>query len=288
MFGWLVVNGFIVSEKFNNIYDYLKKAAQKLNVRLALKTTCELAGTVGERFKDLNLPDFVLFWDKDAYLAKSLEESGVKVYNNAEAIEACDNKILTALALNGKVKTPRTIIAPKTFEGINYSDRSFVQSAMQTLGSPMIIKEACGSFGQQVYLAHDLQQANEIIDSLGCKEFLMQELVKTSIGKDIRVNVVGDKVISAMLRYNEHDFRSNISNGGSMLPYETDPTIDAIAVSACRALSLDFAGVDVLFGDNGEYEICEVNSNPHFKSSFDCTGVDMSLAIMEYVKQKSQ
>lgn len=285
MLGWLVVNGFIESKKFNELYTFLQNAADKVNIDLYVKSTCDLLCTIDEQFQYFELPDFVLFWDKDIYLAKRLEAIGLKVYNSARAIEICDNKILTGITLNGQVKTPKTIIAPKTFEGLNYVKRDFVDYAMQRLGCPMIIKEAYGSFGQQVYLVHNLKEANTVIDSLGHKDFIMQEFIDTSMGKDVRINVVGEKVVSSMLRYNDNDFRSNRSNGGSMKPYVANSKMTNIAILACKAIGLDFAGVDVLFGKNDEYIICEVNSNPHFKSSFECTGIDMSIEIMEYIKR---
>ena len=67
------------------------------------------------------------------------------------------------------------------------------------------------------------------------------------------------------------------------MAYEPTPAEAEIALAACRALGLDYGGVDVLFGKDGPL-VCEVNSNPHFKSTHDCTGLDMSVAIMRYVK----
>ena len=52
---------------------------------------------------------------------------------------------------------------------------------------------------------------------------------------------------------------------------------------ACRALGLDFAGVDVLFGEDGAPVVCEVNSNPHFKTTLDCTGVDLAAEIVAHI-----
>lgn len=86
-----------------------------------------------------------------------------------------------------------------------------------------------------------------------------------------------------MYRYNDRDFRSNISNGGSMREYKASDAQIELAVNACKALGLDFGGVDVLFGSNGRPVVCEVNSNPHFKSTFDCTGVDISECILKYI-----
>ena len=282
MLGWLIVNGFLGSNKFNELYNYLQNSANEYGISLQIKSNDELVGELSSGFE--KLPDFAIFWDKDVYLAKRLEESGVRLFNSATAVEICDNKILTALTLNDKVKTPKTIIAPKTFEGVNYSDKTFLKNATKELGFPLIIKEAYGSFGHQVYLANDYQSAEKIVDRLGHKDFLMQEFISSSYGKDVRVNVVGGKVVCAMLRYNENDFRSNISSGGKMKKITLNSKQEELAVKVCSIIGLDFAGVDILFGENDQPILCEVNSNPHFKSSLECTGVDMSKEIIKYIK----
>ena len=281
MKGRLIVNGFLGSDKFNELYGYLARAARKKGIELEIKTADSLISVVGEE-PSYTRPDFVLFWDKDIHLARRLEKEGLRLFNSADAVEICDNKILTAIALSTKVATPRTVISPKTFEGVGYSSLDFVENATRVLGLPMIIKEAYGSFGAQVYLASTLDEAKRIVISLGHKDFIMQEFIKESCGRDVRVNVVGGKVVSAMERYNENDFRSNITNGGSMRRVSLSEEMANAAIKATEAIGLDFAGVDVLFGKDGPI-VCEVNSNPHFKSSLECTGVDMSELIMDYV-----
>ena len=285
MKGWLIVNGFVASNKFHEIYSYLSGAAARRKIDLEMRTSDSFATPVGEKIcKDLR-PDFVLFWDKDIHLASRLEGEGIRLFNSASAIEICDNKILTAKALCGKVPTPRTIISPKTFEGVGYNTLNFVENATRVLGLPLIIKEEYGSFGAQVYLAKTLDEARNIVKSLGYKGFVMQEFIKESEGCDVRVNVVGGKIVSAMERYNENDFRSNISNGGSMRGIELPKEFAEAAVRTCQIIGLDFAGVDILFGKDGPV-VCEVNSNPHFKSSLECTGVDMSEEIMKYIAEQ--
>lgn len=286
MKGWLVVNGFLHSGKFEEIYSCLKASADAAGVELLVRRSDALAGEVGEECFGADgegKPDFVLFWDKDICLARRLEAAGIRLFNTADAVEICDNKALTALRLCGKVAIPRTVIAPKTFPAVGYTDKTFVKRAGESLGYPMIIKEAYGSFGAQVYLAHDFAEAERIVDSVEGREFVMQEFVRESAGKDVRINVVGGQVVCAMLRKNEHDYRSNVTNGGKTYPWTPTPEQSAAAIAACEAIGLDFAGVDVLFGRDGEPVVCEVNSNPHFKSSLDCTGVDVGGFIMDYV-----
>ena len=282
MRGWLVVNGFLQTNKFLELYEYLVQAANAEGVELTLKTSAELCLPLDEPIGEML--DFVIFWDKDYPLAKHLEGAGMRLFNNAEGIRLCDDKILTALALEGKAAMPKTIIAPKTFDGVGYTDLSFLRIAEEKLGFPMVVKEAFGSFGKQVYLAENAVQLRAIVDSLGAKSFLMQEFIASSRGRDLRINVVGGKVIGAMLRENDGDFRSNISGGGTGKAYAPTKEQEEIALTACRALGLDFAGVDVLFGKDGEPLVCEVNSNPHFKSSLEYAGVDVAREILRYIK----
>lgn len=283
MKAWIIVNGFIDSAKFHDLYGYLTRAAEKRGVTLTVKTADALVCLTDEEIlKDS--PDFILFWDKDVHLARRLEGLGIRLFNSARAIEICDSKALTYTALVGKVATPRTVIAPKTFEGVGYNKLTFLENATRLLGLPMIIKESYGSFGAQVYLARTLDEAKEIVGKIAHREFVMQEFVRESEGRDVRVNVVGGRVVSAMERYNDNDFRSNITNGGSMRKISVTEEMKDAAIRACEAIGLDFAGVDVLFGKDGPI-ICEVNSNPHFKSSLECTGVDMSEEILEYITE---
>lgn len=286
MRGWLIVNPFLDTLKFQEIYGMLCASAEAENMQLEMKTAAELMCPSGDDFKKFVLPDFCIFWDKDVYLAKRLEAAGLRLFNSADAVEKCDNKILTAMVLDAaKVPTPRTFISPKTFEAMGYCRLEFFDAAEKALGYPMVLKEAYGSFGQQVYLAHDREEAEKILAAMGYKDFIMQKFIASSSGRDIRVNVVGGKVVASMLRYNENDFRSNISNGGRMKPCTLTPAQEEAALSACRALGLDFAGVDVMFGENDAPIICEVNSNPHFKSTLQATGVDLSRHIMRHIRQ---
>ena len=281
MQGWLIINSFMKSEKFINLYDMLSLAFKKHDVSLKIKTASDISLEVNSVIKEK--PDFAIFWDKDIYLAKRLESQGIRLFNTAKAVELCDNKILMYQELaKNNIVIPRTFIAPKTFEGLGYSKRDFIKEAINEIGFPLMIKEAYGSFGEQVYLADDIDALNKIIDQIGYKDFLMQEFIKESKGKDIRINVVGNKAIASMLRENKNDFRSNISNGGTGSSFNPEQAYIDLALKAVKALGLDFAGVDVLFGKNGPI-ICEVNSNPQFASTLKATGINLADYIADYI-----
>lgn len=281
MKAWLIVNTFMASEKFENLYKLLSDAFKKHGVSLEIKKAEDISLEVNKQIE--NKPDFAIFWDKDIYLAKRLEQNGIRLFNTAKAIELCDNKILMYQELaKNKIRIPRTLVAPKTFEGLGYTDLAFLDSVSKVIGWPMVIKETYGSFGEQVYLANNKEEAVQIIERVGYKDFLMQEFIASSKGRDIRINVVGDKAVASMLRENKDDFRSNISSGGNGTNYEPSQEYIDLAIKAAKALGLSFAGVDVMFGEDGPI-ICEVNSNPQFASTLKATGINLADSISEYI-----
>ncbi|MBO4847798.1 MAG: RimK family alpha-L-glutamate ligase [Clostridia bacterium] len=285
--GILIVNRFLNTAKFSDISARFSASAAKLGAELSLFTNDELLPVSGDGFDrfpiDIGGVDFVLFYDKDVRLASQLEKRGLRLFNTSRAIELCDDKSLTHLALDGVVPMPATYCAPFTYENIGYTDFGFVGRIFALLGAPVVIKEAFGSFGQQVYLAHDEEEAREILKRIGGRRVIFQRFIGESAGRDLRLNVVGGRVIAAMERWSSTgDFRANITIGGSMRPHT--PTFDeeAMALKAAETLGLDFCGVDLLESDMGPL-VCEVNSNAHFKSIEECTGVNAADEIMAHI-----
>ena len=285
MKGLLVKNAFLSSPAFDALYALVFEAAAVRGVSLVPTDSASLALPLDE---PLPKADFVLFWDKDIPLAERLSSGGLPVFNSPDAIRICDSKAQTALALHrAGVRAPRTVLAPLTYEGVGYPDLSFVRDACRTLGLPIVIKEAYGSFGEQVYLAYTEDEALAIAARIGARPFLLQEFIAPAFGMDIRVNVVGDKVISAMRRYGkEGDFRSNIARGGRGEAYNPTDAECALALAATRAVEADFAGVDILSGEGGEPLVCEVNASPLFVGSYRATGSNLAEHILAHIQEK--
>lgn len=282
MTGWLIVNEFLHSEKFDECSRRFEQEARALNIELLSLTNACLS-------KDSEKPDFILFWDKDIALAKLLEEEGIPVYNSSRSIALCDSKAETYLGLyKERIPMPKTIIAPMTYENVGYTNLNFLNDIEKELPYPLVMKEAFGSFGQQVYLIQDREKLEEETKRLQGKSFLYQQYIKSSHGKDIRLQVVGDNVVAAMMRTSKTDFRANISNGGMMHPYKPTRAQEELAIRACKAVGVCFAGVDLLFGEEGEMLVCEVNSNAHFVNIERCTGVNVAKDILQYMMVQSQ
>ena len=273
---WLIVNEFLNTDKFKETQELFLESGKRFDVNLSVVTNRELL-EIPE-----SLPDFAILWDKDYCLAKRLENRGLRLFNSADSMALCDNKSLTFTKLElENIPMPKTLVAPFTFANIGYNNLDFVCDAQKILSLPMVIKENCGSFGKQVYLASTIDEAKDILYKIGGKGAVMQELISESYGVDLRLNVVGDKVVCAIKRIGE-GFVSNLSSGGSAQCYTPTSEEIALAVRATKLLGLDFAGVDLLIGKNGPL-LCEVNSNLQFRSSLDATGKNIADDIFEYI-----
>lgn len=285
--GLMVVNAFLKTSKFDDIYLTLLEAAKAYCLELDVKTNAEVCCELCRGIFARERYQFVLFWDKDTQLALQLEQLGLRLFNSAESIRRCDDKGLTYLSLQGQdIPMPETVIAPKTFPNIGYTVLGFVDQIGEQMGFPLVVKECFGSFGQQVYLMNTPAELREKVESLAGIPMLFQKPVTESFGRDVRLNVVGDQVVASILRRStDGDFRSNLSRGGSMETYAPTAAERELALRAVKLLGLDFAGVDVLFGRDGPI-LCEVNSNAHFKTTLQCTGVNMAEKIMAYIAER--
>ncbi|MDD3886427.1 MAG: RimK family alpha-L-glutamate ligase [Victivallaceae bacterium] len=286
MRGWLVTNRYLGGNKFAELTRMLLAAAAELDVELENRDNASLAPLFTPNpAAGLDLPDFVLFWDKDTRLARLLEAAGLRLYNSSSAIALCDDKMRTCAALaQVRLPQPRTCAVPLDFGFADWRSDRFPAEVCAALGDTVVIKECFGSFGEQVYIAHGSREVAERLASLKGRPALVQEFVASAHGSDLRVEVAGGRVIAAMRRTAAPgEFRANVTHGGSMAPAEPTSEEAQIAIAACRVLKLDFAGVDLLTGEDGKPLICEVNSNAHLVNISKCSGINAAKLILESI-----
>ena len=280
MRGILITNAYWHSESTDAMRDLFLKAAEEKDIELT-----EISNDAD--FSCVSA-DFAILWDKDVRLGALLEKRGIPVFNSPLSVALCDDKTLTHLALtDSDIPLPETVICPQTFPINGYKRWDFLDRAEKQLGWPMIIKEGRGSFGLQVYLARDRQEAEDILQSKAGQPLLLQRFVACSSGSDKRLYTVGDRVIAAMRRVNENDFRANIFGGGKAFAYIPTPEEERIALSAVKKLGLSFAGVDLIddrdVDGNVHPLLLEVNSNAQFLALHNVTGVNPASHMLEYI-----
>lgn len=237
--------------------------------------------------KITKLPDFIFprMGATTSYFAlaviRHLERLGVYSVNSSEAIEKVKDKLFQMQILAEKFPVPKTIMVkfPVNAEIVE-----------NKLGFPVIIKTLSGSQGSGVILSHDAQSFEDLGNLIQITnpnaEIILQEFISSSRGRDLRVFVIGNRVVGCMERYATDDsFKANFSRGGGVRAFEVTPEIEKLALSVTAELGLEISGVDLLFGKDG-YMICEVNSSPGFKGMEQATGKDVAQELIDYIMSK--
>lgn len=181
------------------------------------------------------------------------------------------------LAKNG-IGIPKTVFAKQP---------SDVKNLIKTVGGPpLVVKLLEGTQGLGVVLAETKAAAKSVIEAFyGLNaNILVQEFIKEAGGSDIRVLVVGGKVVAAYKRQGEEgEFRSNLHRGGTGVKVKLSTAEKKTAIAATKALGLNVAGVDMLRSDRGPL-VLEVNSSPGFEGVERVTGVDVAGTIIEFIE----
>ena len=213
---------------------------------------------------------------------RHFERMGVTVINGSDAIDNVKDKLYSHQILaQSNLDIPNTMLLKHPI------DVDFVE---KHIGFPAIVKTISGSYGRGVFLTETKKQLTQLLTmaELTKKSYniIIQEFIKDTWGKDLRVLVVNGKVIGCMMRQSQdEDFRANISRGGEGFPYEVNEQIEWLSTESSKALDLDIAGVDLLF-DNGGFKICEVNSNPGFEGMEQYTKKNIAEEIVQFIKMK--
>lgn len=218
--------------------------------------------------------------DLNVALIEQMEMSGILLFNKYEAILKAKNKIKTTQILDHYgIPIPKTVVV--------HRHDDLRQASRLVGGFPLILKQPVGSFGNGVTIVESMRALKSIL-LWDQPMYLLQQYVKYSNGKDIRIFVVNGKVMGSMMRAAQKgEFRSNIELGGVGKPVQITDEEEAIAVRSVQALDLNYAGVDVMRSKAGPL-VLEVNSNPGFKALEKSTGVNIAKALVEYAVEYAE
>ena len=238
---------------------------------------------------DLGEPDEYLCYDvilercinhsRALYALELLEGWGVKTVNTAGVAHICGNKFSTTRALiQHGVPSPRTMLA--------FTPESALE-AIETLGYPVVLKPAVGSWGRLLSKVNDREAAEAILEHkriLGSYHhsiFYVQEYVDKP-QRDIRSFVVGQETIAAIYRDSPH-WITNTARGGKASNCPVTSEIDRLSLAAAEAVGGGVVAIDLLEAPDGRLLVNEVNYTMEFRNSIDTTGVDIPGKVVDYV-----
>jgi tetrahydromethanopterin:alpha-L-glutamate ligase len=202
----------------------------------------------------------------------ALRMSGVRVWNDARAIERCVDKSMTTFLLHtAGIATPRT----RTVEGEDPA-AAYTRDA----GRPLIFKPLFGSQGKGLLKVDS--RADLPVPEAADNIYYLQDYVPSSgtMFEDWRVVVTRTRVIAAMGRKGG-SWITNVHQGGHPVACPPTAEMTALATAALAAVDADYAGVDLIRAPDGRLLVLEVNSNPSWRGLQSVSDVDIADSIVE-------
>ena len=210
---------------------------------------------------------------------EQLNAWGIPTVNSAAVANVCGNKFATSRSLIQQgVPTPRTMLA--------FTEDSAL-AAIETLGYPVVLKPAVGSWGRLISKINDREAAEavlehkQILGSYHHSVFYIQEYIDKP-QRDIRTFVVGGETIAGIYRTSPH-WITNTARGGQATNCPITPELDELSRAAATAVGGGVVAIDVLERQSGELLVNEVNYTMEFRNSIDTTGVDIPARVVDYV-----
>ncbi|NLE68905.1 MAG: hypothetical protein GX611_01810 [Clostridiales bacterium] len=219
--------------------DQWQLAGQSQNARIQLVLFEDLMMGIrqGQPFlahaQGLALPDAAVMRLNQPLLSAQFEHLGIPVFNDARVARICNDKRLTHQLISS--------IAPSM-------DTVFLRGDEGTspLPYPVVVKHVFSAGGRGVYLARDDAGFQSALNNIPPGSAMVQALSDTP-GKDVRAYVLGDEVIAVFMRHSDHDFRSNIGQGGEASAYTLSPRDGQVVRKIVSMFNFGLAGIDFIF-----------------------------------------
>jgi RimK family alpha-L-glutamate ligase len=201
---------------------------------------------------------------------------GVAILNPPRAVETCVDKYLATACLEAAgLRVPPTIVC-------QHADAAL--EAFETLGGDVVVKPLFGSEGRGMVRISDPEMAWRVLRTLERTQSVLylQQFIRHP-GWDLRVFVLGGRVLTAMRRYSNGDWRTNVAQGGRGEVVLPDAEEERLSLRAAAALGATMAGVDLIQGPRGEWYVLEVNAVPGWRALAAVTSLDVAAAIIDFL-----
>ena len=289
MRGLIIVNQIIGHNEYK--IKRFKEEFFKQNVSLDVFVNDGTKAVIRDNHLYIKLPhaDFVIYLDKDIYLARELEKAGYRLFNKADFIKMCDDKMLTNITCaNHNLRAPKTVAGPLFYgDKLKKENLTFLDQVMHEVGMPLVVKENYGSLGTGVHLVKTKEELVSLYKKLYRKPIQFQEYIASSYGKTMRVLVIDQKVVGGFIRQNSGgDFRSNFGPNATSKKAENCDKFFEFAQKIADLLKIEYAGIDLMFGYGNEPVLCEINSNAFFEEFEKITNVNVAKKFADMVINK--
>ncbi|MDQ2087014.1 ATP-grasp domain-containing protein [Herbivorax sp. ANBcel31] len=277
MEAWLVYDKCRMERNINYINIYFEEC-KKRNVRLKLMLVEDIEfGIVDNKCtlfyknKRCSMPQFVIVRTINPLLTKHFELMGVPVFNDSFVSSIC----------NDKQKTYQYV----SNTNIEIMDTSFAyKGCCNSIKYPSIIKSSFGCGGKNVFMVKNQNEFEKAIKSFPENNIIIQKPA-SDLGKDLRVYVLGDKIIASILRVSNSDFRSNYSLGGSVRVYNLGQKEKSIIYKIIEMFDFGLVGIDFVF-DKGKIVFNEIEDVVGARMLYSITDINIVSLYLDFILSK--
>lgn len=247
---WLVYDKFEAERNRRYIDFYFEKCKEK-GIDLSLQI-------VEDGIDFSRLPHIAIVRTMNPELSEKLEGMGVKV---------CNSSFISRIA-NDKWNTYEYLHK----NGIRLMDTYLVTDSFTPPYYPMVLKPCMGKGGRDVEIVNNYGEFCAYREKV--REKTIAQKVASDKGKDLRVYVVGNRIIKGMLRVSEEDFRSNFCLGGKAIEYELNDWEREEIEKVISLFNISYAGLDFIF-DGGKIIFNEMEDVVGARMLYTHTDIDI-------------
>ena len=280
MKGWLIYNRKDASENKSYI-DWFRKEAYNQDIELNLvyreTLTCGIInGQSHILLHDIKvpLPDFAVVRTIDPLLQTYLETFHIHTFNSAATSLISNHKTMTHIEMN-KLNIP---MVPTYFISQGHIPN------LPPLSYPFVVKQATGRGGEQVYYVCNQNKWEQVVQKFSKTDFLIQG-ADVQLGKDIRVFVIGKKIIAAILRENDNDFRANFKLGGKASLFSLSDQQKRMIQKIIDHFNFGLVGIDFLIGHQNELIFNEIEDVVGSRTLSEVCNINLLKKYVTHIKK---
>ncbi|HUC95222.1 MAG TPA: ATP-grasp domain-containing protein [Candidatus Saccharimonadales bacterium] len=152
---------------------------------------------------------------------------------------------------------------------------------------PLIGKTTFGSSGLGVFKISGKRELLSLArEKGGINTFLYQRFLPTK--RDYRVIVIGGKALPAAMQKTAQgkEFRTNFARGGMVERVDLTEEMKYLAENTAKIFDADYAGIDIMYDENGKAYILEINRGAQFQGFEESTGINVASNIVDFLEVK--
>lgn len=282
MTGWLIYRLKDVERNKAYIDFYIEEGkALDINIKLILVDKLKFGVKDNKLFLEydgrfIEKPGFAINRFIYPLLTKHLEDMNVIVFNNSKVANICNDKAKTYQYIS-RLKIP--II------NTNFIKSEYLSKEIEDISEATIIKGVSGYGGKQVYLLNPEdkeEKKQKIVSKLKNSDLVVQPLVGNK-NQDLRVYVIGKKIITAILRTAKSGFKSNFSLGGEAKTYDLSEKEISIIKSIINEFDFGLVGIDFLIDDDGSLIFNEIEDVVGSRMLYQYTDINLVKLYLKHI-----